>query len=92
MSRSRKLADDAILHVLLRIWIKVIQLEDWSKGRRCNTRFRKISKGRYALDIQVPTEADVVGGVAQVGATGSITAISDFLVAREKRIRELGRR
>jgi hypothetical protein len=89
MSKLTKLRDDALLHILTRVWVKAIQLDDRVNGRAGNTRFRKVAPGRYALDINVPMKADVVDGVAQVAATGSMAAIADFLVAREKRVREL---
>ena len=89
MSRLTELRDDALVHVLTRIWVKAIQLDDRINGRPGNTRFRKLGPGLYALDIHVPMKADVVDGVAQVAATGSMAAIADFLVARERRVREL---
>lgn len=89
MNKLAELRDDLMIHALTRVWVKAIQLDDWANGRRGNTRFRKVAPGRYALDIAVPMKADVVDGEAKVAATGSMAAIADFLVEREKRVQEL---
>lgn len=85
----KKLIELAWANLLVRAWVKAIQLDERSKGHRGNTRFRRVERGKYTLSTDLVVEnEEVIDGKAQATVTSDVYGIAEFLVEREKRIRE----
>jgi hypothetical protein len=76
----KKLFSDIELHLIVRVWVKLLQIQDRILKREQRTTFSKVSKGQYQIFLP---EADALPAEH---ATGEIDEVATVLMKRYRTV------